>query len=281
MTDNVKNSFLRKLKNKYRLVILNDGTFEERIVIKITPLLVLSLSLIVSLILVFTTFLLFSFTPLKEYVPGKTTVETHKELVEMATKVDSLIILIEGRDLYVDNLRTILNGGEVVENKSKIEENSIENITNLGVSKKDSLFRVRVEEKSSGDYISISSSVNNYFLSPLKGDLIDKYNKQKKHFGVDIISKKGSVINSVSDGVVVTSDWTKETGFVIAIQHSEGFLSFYKHNSVLLKEVGDYVKQGEAIAVIGNSGELTYGPHLHFELWKNGESIDPENYISF
>lgn len=281
MTDNVKNSFLRKLKNKYRLVILNDGTFEERIVIKITPLLVLSLSLIVGLILVFTTFLLFSFTPLKEYVPGKTTVETHKELVEMATKVDSLIILIEGRDLYVDNLRTILNGGEVVENKSKLEENSIENITNLGVSKKDSLFRVRVEEKSSGDYISISSSVNNYFLSPLKGDLIDKYNKQKKHFGVDIISKKGSVINSVSDGVVVTSDWTKETGFVIAIQHSEGFLSFYKHNSILLKEVGDYVKQGEAIAVIGNSGELTYGPHLHFELWKNGESIDPENYISF
>ena len=111
--------------------------------------------------------------------------------------------------------------------------------------------------------------------------LIDKYNKQAKHFGIDIVSKRGSIISSVSDGVVVASDWTKETGFVIAVQHSGGFLSFYKHNSILLSDVGDYVKKGDPIAVIGNSGELTSGPHLHFELWKNGESVDPENYISF
>ena len=281
MTDNTKYHFLRKLKNKYRLVILNDGTFEERVVIKITPLFVLSISLVVSLILVFTTFLLFSFTPLKEYVPGKTKTETHKELIKMATKVDSLVTLIEGRDFYVDNLKTILSGGEVIEIKNKSLENNTDNNLNLKVSTEDSLFRLRIEKKSSGDYVSVSSEVNNYFLRPLKGELIDKYNKQNKHFGVDIISKRGSIINSVSEGVVVTSDWTKETGFVIAIQHSEGFLSFYKHNSSLLKEVGDYVKKGDPIAVIGNSGELTYGPHLHFELWKNGESVDPENYISF
>ena len=281
MTDNSKYHFLRKLKNKYRLVILNDGTFEERVVIKITPLIVLSISLVVSLILVFTTFLLFSFTPLKEYVPGKTKTETHKELIKMATKVDSLVTLIEGRDFYVDNLKTILSGGEVIEIKNKSLENNTDNNLNLKVSTEDSLFRLRIEKKSSGDYVSVSSEVNNYFLRPLKGELIDKYNKQNKHFGVDIVSKRGSIINSVSEGIVVTSDWTKETGFVIAIQHSEGFLSFYKHNSSLLKEVGDYVKKGDPIAVIGNSGELTYGPHLHFELWKNGESVDPENYISF
>ena len=243
MTDNTKYHFLRKLKNKYRLVILNDGTFEERVVIKITPLFVLSISLVVSLILVFTTFLLFSFTPLKEYVPGKTKTETHKELIKMATKVDSLVTLIEGRDFYVDNLKTILSGGEVIEIKNKSLENNTDNNLNLKVSTEDSLFRLRIEKKSSGDYVSVSSEVNNYFLRPLKGELIDKYNKQNKHFGVDIISKRGSIINSVSEGVVVTSDWTKETGFVIAIQHSEGFLSFYKHNSSLLKEVGDYVKK--------------------------------------
>ena len=281
MTDNTKYRFFRKLKNKYRLVILNDGTFEERVAIKITPLLVLSVLFLVSLILIFTTFLLFSFTPLKEYVPGKTKLETHIELVKMAKEVDSLIVLIEGRDLYVDNLRTILNGGEVIEDKKNLLENKIENPPSLGVSKKDSLFRLRVEEKSSGDYISVSSEVNNYFLSPLSGELIDKYNKQDKHFGIDIVSKRGAIVSSVSDGVVVTSDWTKETGFVIAVQHSEGFLSFYKHNSVLLADVGDYIKKGDPIAVIGNSGELTSGPHLHFELWKNGESVDPENYISF
>ena len=281
MTDNSKYRFLRKLKNKYRLVILNDGTFEERVVIKITPLLVLSMALVISLLLVFTTFLLFSFTPLQEYVPGKTKLETHKELVKMATKVDSLVSLIEGRDVYVNNLKTILNGGQIIEIEKETLENSAENTLVLDVSPEDSLFRLRVEEKSSGDYISVSSEVNNYFLRPLKGELIDKYNKQTKHFGIDILSKRGSIVNSVSEGVIVTSDWTKETGFVIAVQHSGGFLSFYKHNSSLLKEVGDYVKKGEPIAVIGNSGELTSGPHLHFELWKNGESVDPENYISF
>tara|TARA_B100000683_G_scaffold235999_1_gene240255 strand:+ start:4854 stop:5699 length:846 start_codon:yes stop_codon:yes gene_type:complete len=281
MTDNSKYHFLRKLKNKYRLVILNDGTFEERVVIKITPLIVLSMTFVVSLVLVFTTFLLFSFTPLKEYVPGKTKLETHKELVKMATKVDSLVTLIEGRDFYVDNLKTILRGGEVIEIKNKSLENNTDNTLDLNVSTEDSLFRLKVEKKSSGDYVSVSSEVNNYFLRPLKGVLIDKYNKPNKHFGVDIVSKVGAIISSVSEGVVVTSDWTKETGFVIAVQHSGGFLSFYKHNSSLLKEVGDYVKKGDPIAVIGNSGELTSGPHLHFELWKNGESVDPENYISF
>ena len=281
MTDNTKYRFFRKLKNKYRLVILNDGTYEERIGIKITPLLVLSVLFVVSLILVFTTFILFSFTPLKEYVPGKTKIETHKELVKIATKVDSLVLLLDGRDVYVDNLITILNGGEVMENERSPLKNEVGNMRSLDVSKEDSLFRLRVEEKSSGDYISVSPRVNNYFLSPLKGMVIDKYNKQNKHFGVDIISGDGSIINSVSEGVVVTSNWTKETGFVIAVQHSGGFLSFYKHNSVLLKEVGDYVNRGDPIAVIGNSGELTSGPHLHFELWKSGESVDPENYISF
>ena len=281
MTDNTKYRFFRKLKNKYRLVILNDGTFEERVVIKISPLLVLSAMFFVALILVFTTFLLFSFTSLKEYVPGKTKLETHRELVKMAKEVDSLVVLIEGRDLYVENLRTILSGGAVIEDKKNLLENKVESPTSLGVSIEDSLFRMRVEKKSSGDYISVSSEVNNYFLSPLSGKLIDKYNKQAKHFGIDIVSRRGSIISSVSDGVVVTSDWTKETGFVIAVQHSGGFLSFYKHNSVLLAQVGDYVKKGDPIAVIGNSGELTTGPHLHFELWKNGESVDPENYISF
>ena len=281
MTDNIKYHFLRKLKNKYRLVILNDGTFEEIVVVKITPLLILSVSLVVSLVLVFTTFLLFSFTPLQEYVPGKTKLETHKELVEMATKVDSLVSLVEGKDMYVNNLKTILNGGQIMETEKETLEKSDENTQSLDVSLEDSLFRLRVEEKSSGDYVSVSSNVNNYFLRPLNGELIDNYNKQTKHFGIDLLSKRGSIVNSVSDGVVVTSDWTKETGFVIAVQHSGGFLSFYKHNSTLLKEVGDYIKKGDPIAVIGNSGELTSGPHLHFELWKNGESLDPENYISF
>lgn len=281
MADNIKYRFFRKLKNKYRLVVLNDGTFEERITLKITPLLVLSVSLIVGFLLIFTTFLLFSFTPLKEYVPGKTTLETQKELIKLSIKVDSLVVLLEGRDLYVNNLRAILNGGEMKESISKKSDVGVDDNPNLNNSEKDSLFRIKIEEISSGDYISTSSGFNIHFLAPLKGEVTDGYNKDKKHFGIDVVGKKGSIITSVSDGVIVTSDWTKETGFVIAVQHSGGFLSFYKHNSKLLKEVGEFVKGGDPVCIIGNSGELTSGPHLHFELWKNGESVNPENYITF
>jgi len=280
MSDNNKYRFLKKLKNKYRLVILNDGTFEERFLVKITPLLVLSVLLVISLLLVFSTFLLFSYTPLKEYVPGKTTLKTQKELIKMSSKVDSLVSEIKGNDLYVNNLRVILNGGVPISNINDNNSSEIE-VSDLNSSEKDSLFRVMVEEETNGDYISTTSDLTLYFTPPLIGVFSDRYDKLKNHFGVDITGKEGVIIKSVSEGVVVFSDWTKETGYVIAIQHSDGFLSFYKHNSKLLKNIGDFVNGGSSIAIIGNSGELTSGPHLHFELWKNGESVNPEYYITF
>ena len=281
MTDNSKYHFFKKLKNKYRLVVLNDGTFEERIVVKITPLLVLSFFLLVSCLLIFTTFLLFSYTPLKEYVPGKTTLETQKELISMSTKLDSLVIVVDSRDLYIDNLKKILSGEEINDLSHENKTKDLNKKLNLSVSIEDSLFRLKVEKKSSGDYIEKFNDQDIFFLPPVNGNFTQKYNKKKGHYGVDIVSKEGSVINAIYEGVVVSSDWTKESGFVIAIQHTEGFLSYYKHNSKLLKEVGDIVMKGDPIAIIGNSGELTSGPHLHFELWKNGESINPENYITF
>ena len=281
MAENSKYRFFRKLTKKYRLVIINDGTFEERIVIKITLLLVLSITLIIGFLMVLSTFLLFSYTNLKEYVPGKTTQETQKDLITMSSKIDSLVVLLERRNLYVENLKTILNGDIPVSEKEIKNSDFIEENIDLKKSEKDSLFRIKIERKSNGDYISTSSNSTIHFLTPLVGSFTEKYNKNKNHFGVDIVSLEGSIINSIADGIVVINNWTKETGFVIGIQHSDGFLSFYKHNSKILKDVGDFVKIGEGIAVIGNSGELSSGPHLHFELWKNGESINPENYIIF
>ena len=281
MRDNIKYQFLKKLKNKYHLVILNDGTYEERITVKITPLLILSITMLVSFLLISSAFLLFSFTPLKEYVPGKTTTETKKELIKISIKVDSLVILLEERNLYVNNLRTILNGEVPINEISTTTSKNKNKNSDLNISEEDSVFRLIVEKKTNGDYISVKPNGSIYFYSPLSGDFTEKYDRFKNHFGVDIISNKGEFIHSTSEGIVVLSNWTKETGYVIAVQHSEGFLSLYKHNSSLLKEVGDLVKTGEPIAIIGNSGELSTGPHLHFELWKNGKSVDPENYISF
>jgi len=281
MADNLKYRFFRKITKKYRLVILNDRTFEERVVIKITPLLVLSITLIIGFLMVLSAFLLFSYTNLKEYVPGKTTQETQKDIIIMSSKIDSLVVLLERRNLYVENLKSILNGDVPVSEKEIKRSDIIEENIDLENSEKDSLFRIKIERETNGDYISISSNNTVHFLPPLVGSFTEKYDKEKNHFGVDLVSIEGSIINSIADGVVVINNWTKETGFVIGVQHSNGFLSFYKHNSKILKDVGDFVKIGGGIAVIGNSGELSSGPHLHFELWKNGESVNPENYIIF
>ena len=119
------------------------------------------------------------------------------------------------------------------------------------------------------------------FFTPLSGLISDGYNNKTKHFGIDLVAKEKSRISSVLEGTVIISHWAYETGYVIGVQHKNDYLSFYKHNSVLLKSVGDYVNAGDHIAIIGNSGELSSGPHLHFELWHKGTPVNPENYISF
>ena len=281
MFENSKYYFLRKLKNKYRLLLLNDGTFEERFVLKATPLLVFSVLLIVSFLIFLFYFLLFSYTPLKEYIPGITNQETQKKFITMSSRVDSLTSVLDSRDLYMKNLKIILNGGAPVLEKQNKESDSIKKNVNLEKTNVDSLFRVKVEKKTNGDYVSKISNSVTHFVPPIVGVFTESYLPIKNHFGVDIVSKKGAFIHSVADGVIVLNNWTKETGFVVAVQHSNGFLSFYKHNSTILKEVGSFVSKGEEIAIIGNSGELSSGPHLHFELWKNGESLNPKDYIIF
>jgi len=279
MVKNSKYYFFRRLTKKYRLAILNDGTFEERIVIKITPLLVLSVILVISFLLVLSSFGIIN--SLKEPIADKTTQET-QDLIILSSQLDSLIVLSERRDLYVETLKKILNGGVIGDSALDIKNvNVINEKIDLEKTKNDNLFRIKIEGESHGDYISTVSNNTIHFFPPLVGNFTEKYNWSKNHFGVDLVSIEGSLIHSIANGVVVINNWTKETGFVVGIQHSEGFLSFYKHNSKNLKDIGDYVKSGEGIAVIGSSGELSSGPHLHFELWKNGKSVNPENYIIF
>ena len=286
MVKNSKYYFFRRLTKKYRLAILNDGTFEERIVIKITPLLVLSVILVISFLLVLSSFVIIN--SLKKPIADKTTQEVDKitqetqDIINVSSQLDSLIVLLERKDLYVETLKKILNGGVIGDSALDIKNvNVINEKIDLEKTKNDNLFRIKIEGESHGDYISTVSNNTIHFFPPLVGSFTEKYNWSKNHFGVDLVSIEGSLIHSIANGVVVINNWTKETGFVVGIQHSEGFLSFYKHNSENLKDIGDYVKSGEGIAVIGSSGELSSGPHLHFELWKNGKSVNPENYILF
>jgi len=273
-----------KLLHKYRFVIMTDSSFEEKLSVKLSRLNVLGFIGIFVFACFFSTLLLIAYTPLSEYVPGKSSIEVQKNLVELSLKSDSLENILHNRAIYLENINNIINGNELVTpiESNKVSEKNEDEIV-FDKSKEDSLLRLSVEAEDKSSIYIKSASENNYlmFFTPLTGIISDRYNSKTKHFGIDLVAKEKSRISSVLDGTVIVSHWTSETGYVIAIQHKNDYISLYKHNSLLLKEVGDFVNAGDHIAIIGNSGELSSGPHLHFELWHKGTPVNPENYISF
>ena len=278
-----REKYWSKLFHKYRFVIMTDSSFEEKLSVKLSRLNVIAFVGTLVFFCFFSTMLLIAYTPLSEYVPGKSTIEVQKGLIELNIKSDSLEAILLNRSIYLENINKIINGEELVTPENYEEITNTQNPISFEKSIDDSLFRVKVEteDKSSIYKKDNTNNSNLMFFTPLSGLISDGYNNKTKHFGIDLVAKEKSRISSVLDGTVVISHWAYETGYVIGVQHNNDYLSFYKHNSVLLKSVGDYVNAGDHIAIIGNSGELSSGPHLHFELWHKGTPVNPENYISF
>jgi len=278
-----REKYWSKLFNKYRFVIMTDSSFEEKLSIKLSRLNVITFVGTLVFFCFFSTMLLITYTPLSEYVPGKSTIEVQKGLIELNIKSDSLETILLNRRIYLENINKIINGEELITPENSDEKINTQTPVSFEKSIDDSLFRIKVEtEDKSSIYKKNSTNNNNLmFFTPLSGLISDGYNNKTKHFGIDLVAKEKSRISTVLDGTVVISHWAYETGYVIGVQHNNDYLSFYKHNSVLLKSVGDYVNAGDHIAIIGNSGELSSGPHLHFELWHKGVPVNPENYISF
>jgi len=273
-----------KLLHRYRFVIMTDSSFEEKLSLTLSRLNIFAFAGIFVFVCFFSALLLIAYTPLSEYIPGKSSSEIQKSLIELSLKSDSLESLLLNRAVYLENINNIISGNELItptERKSSDSEKEDKII--FEKSKADSLLRLLVEAEGKSSIYVKSVSDNNYlmFFTPLSGLISDAYNSKIKHFGVDLVAKDKSRISSVLDGTVLISHWTSETGYVIAIQHKNDYVSLYKHNSLLLKEAGDFVNAGDHIAVIGNSGELSSGPHLHFELWHKGTPVNPEDYISF
>ena len=279
-----REKYWSKLFHKYRFVIMKDSSFEEKLSVRLTRINVIAFVATLVFLCFFSTMLLIAYTPLSEYVPGKSSIEVQKSLIELNIKSDSLEAILANRSIYLENINKIINGEELVSPENYAEKMNTQIPVSFEKSKEDSLFRVKVEaeDKSSIHKKYNQVSINTLmFFTPLSGLISDGYNNKTKHFGIDLVAKEKSRISSVLEGTVIISHWAYETGYVIGVQHKNDYLSFYKHNSVLLKSVGDYVNAGDHIAIIGNSGEFSSGPHLHFELWHKGTPVNPENYISF
>lgn len=276
----------KKLLHKYRLIILNEDTFEEKLAFKLTRLNVFVLFSISSIALVGFTILLIAFTPLREYIPGYSSTALKKQAVALNFKTDSLQQIITYNDQYYTSIRKVLKGevSTVKFNRDSIIEaaNKETGEIDLSASKADSILRAKVDKEDKYNLFETAKSKTNFVLfPPVNGEISEQYNPEKKHYAVDIVVAKNTPIKATADGTVIFAEWTAETGFVILIEHSHGLLSVYKHNTTLTKTQGDLVKAGEVIATSGNTGDLSTGPHLHFELWSDGYSVNPTNFIDF
>ncbi len=285
---------MEKLRHNYRLVIMNNETFEE---IGSYKLSLLNVYIVLSLIVVSVTLVVGSiifFTPVKTYIPGYGDLDDHTEAIRLRSEVEELQKVIEANQLYTDNIRRILKGEEV-ETYEEIEDNSdysMDSMASVDRIIEDDLLRKEIAlDEQLQERELLTKTVNYspgaiplaqmYFIPPVTGVVSQEFHPENKHYGIDLLAPLNTPVKAVLDGYVFTSDWTLETGNTIGIQHGNNLISFYKHNSALLKKVGSYVKAGEAIAIIGNTGELSSGPHLHFELWHNGKAVNPASYIIF
>ena len=276
----------QKLLNKYRLVVLNEETYEEQLYFRLTRLNVMIISILLISVFVTGTVLLIASTPLKEFMPGYSSTAMRAQAAENAIKLDSLNRAYDQSIRYLNSIQQLLVGDlkfdELNESPITLDSFSKRPKAIVSMSIDDSLLRAMVDQEDKYNFQGGSKSKINFVLfPPAQGDLSQTYDPTNKHYAVDIVLKENAPIKAVADGTVIFSEWTAGTGHVIIIEHPFGLISAYKHNASLSKQQGDYVVAGEVIASAGNTGELSTGWHLHFELWSDGYPMNPESFIDF
>ncbi len=276
----------KKLLNKYRLVILNEDTFEERISFKLNRLNVFVLVTITSIVLVAGTTFLIAFTPLREYIPGYSSTSLNLKATKLIASTDSLETRININEEYYESIKKVLTG-EVntvdFDIDSAVQSQKI-NHEQVDLSPSEQDIQLREEVSKEDKYSLFESeklSTDFSLFPPVKGTITSGYSVNEKHYGIDVAVPKDTPIKAASSGTVIFSEWTAETGHVIILKHNNNLLTVYKHNASLTKQQGELVKAGEVIATAGSTGELSTGPHLHFELWRDGYPTDPSNFIDF
>ncbi len=289
-TGNRWDNWKEKLATTYRLVIINDDSFEEVNTTKLTLANLYTIASSIFVALAFLVFLVIIFTPLKQFIPGYGDFNAEKKAAELEQKIEGLENQVASYEAWATGIRNIMVGNVDTTGETSQQEMPIsveDRVLNVDKIPEDEYLRAAIEEELNTPTTVVNLGVQHkpleqlFFTPPVSGTMTLSFSPDERHYGVDIAAPKNTPVKSVMSGFVIASDWTLETGNTICIQHSDNLVSFYKHNSVLLKTVGEVVKAGEAIAIIGNTGDHTTGPHLHFELWHKGKPIDPWDYVNF
>ncbi len=278
-----KNKIVEKLTNHYRLLIINEDTYEEKFNVRLNRLNVYLWVSITALLLIIGTSVLIAFTPLRTYIPGYTVPGLKKNVIRLKTKTDSLEQQLKINNYYLTQLQRVFRNEISAEEFEKEYKKRIINPDTLKLNpgKVDSLLRKEVEQREKFTAGRITKATGLNLINPVKGKITNPYNAKKNHYAVDIALKNNTPVKAIADGRILFSDWTRSGGNTIILKSSDNIISIYKHNNKLLRKEGDVVKQGEVIALSGNTGEKTSGPHLHFELWVNGYPVNPAEYFNF
>lgn len=291
MAEKIKTKQNKNLRNKFRFVVLNDVTFEEKFSLSLTRTNVWIFLSVIAFTLVFLTAAAIIYTPLKYFIPGFGDYNYRSQIIQLEFKTDSLQNELDSRALWLENLMNVANDSISPNRPAKPQQagadKSQQKISEAGQEERE----LREEVEDAENYsLSYGAGQNSgavdevkqmHLMDPVEGYVTDEYDVKKEHFGIDIAAKQDAPVKAVLDGKVIADAYTLETGYVITVQHANDLVSIYKHNSKLLKKTGAYIKAGEVIAVVGNTGELSTGPHLHFELWHKGRSLNPRDYIAF
>ena len=282
-----KKKVREKLRNMYRLVLLHEDTFEERLALRLTPLNVFTYAGLLLILLIIIVTAIIAFTPLREYIPGYSDVTTKRNAAYAVFKADSLENELIIRENYMNNLHTLLSGGAPADS-SDIAEQHVVHSGEIDDYKSKADQRLREEVEEAEKYSVHSSGISTrsqaaayFFFTPVVGVVTAGFSPQKDHYGIDVATKEGESVKAVFDGTVIFAGWSPEVGHVIQIHHRNNLVSIYKHCSVVMKRKGESVTAGEVIGIVGNTGEQTTGAHLHFELWEDGSALNPQDYLTF
>ena len=278
--------FFKKLFNDYKVVVSSEDTFEEKLAFKASKINVFVLMLVYSVILISFTISVVFFTQLRELVPGYSSSDLLNRAIYLTQKTDSLERQIELNNKFYKSIEDVLSGktDEFIERDNIPIDSSLneKNLFSISPNSEDSILRNYVDSQDKFNLTKNELVIENkMFFSPIKGDITQTFNFEENHFAIDIAADIGTPVKSILDGKILFSEWSVDTGHVIIVDHGDNIVSVYKHNSKSLKEQNDFVQAGEVIAYSGNQGSLSSGPHLHFELWKNGTPIDPEPLLNF